>query len=144
MDCTSWRSKTGRKVVPPFTDFQTPPLAAPMNTVRRPSSLAAVTAAMRPLMVAEPMLRAGRPETVAASNFTGGLGEKTEDAKKKKGGGGQGSRRSFIFRSPLSIGTTYAAHKGYFWASCFLEPSLREAGTAKSDSGKLTLASILS
>jgi hypothetical protein len=34
-------------------------------------SLKAVTAAMRPLMVAEPMLRAGNPEMVPASNRTG-------------------------------------------------------------------------
>ena len=29
IDCTDWRSNTGLKVVPPFTDFQPPPLAAP-------------------------------------------------------------------------------------------------------------------
>ena len=29
MDCTSCLSKTGLKVVPPFIDFHTPPLAAP-------------------------------------------------------------------------------------------------------------------
>ena len=29
IDCTGCLSKTGLKVVPPFTDFQTPPLAAP-------------------------------------------------------------------------------------------------------------------
>src|SRR5579864_2193507 len=69
MDCTDWRSNTGLNVVPPFTDFQTPPLAAPTITVRRPLSVTAATAAMRPLMVAEPMLRAGRPEIVAASNL---------------------------------------------------------------------------
>src|SRR6202035_2279610 len=62
MDWTDWRSNTGLKVVPPFTDFQTPPLAAPTNTVRRPFSATAATAATRPLMVAEPILRAGKPE----------------------------------------------------------------------------------
>src|SRR2546429_8202165 len=82
IDCTSWRSKTGLKVVPPFTDFQTPPLAEPTNIVSRPLRTAASNAAMRPLIVAEPMLRAGRPETVAASNFSGwcartGEGRKT-------------------------------------------------------------------
>src|SRR5438094_10167365 len=71
IDCTSWRSKTGLKVVPPFTDFQTPPLAEPTNMVSRPFCTTASRAAIRPLMVAEPMLRAGRPETVAASNFNG-------------------------------------------------------------------------
>jgi hypothetical protein len=57
------------KVVPPFTDFQTPPLAEPTMTVNRPFSSIASTAAIRPLMVADPMLRAGNPEIVAASNF---------------------------------------------------------------------------
>src|SRR5580698_2733714 len=69
IDCTGWRSKTGLKVVPPLTDFHTPPLAAPTNTVTRPFFSIASTAAMRPLMVAEPMLRIGRPEMVAESNL---------------------------------------------------------------------------
>src|SRR5580700_4114635 len=67
IDCTSSRSNTGLNVVPPFTDFHTPPLAAPTNKVMRPSSSTASTAAIRPLMVAEPTFRAGSPETVAAS-----------------------------------------------------------------------------
>src|SRR4029077_4494664 len=69
IDCTAWRSNTGLNVVPPFTDFQTPPLADPTKTVRRPLSRTAATAAIRPLMVADPMLRAGRPEMVAESNL---------------------------------------------------------------------------
>src|SRR5581483_12294523 len=72
MDCTSGRLKTGVKVVPPLTDFQTPPLAEPTKTVRRPASLTAVTAETRPLMVAEPILRAGRPEMVPESNLYDG------------------------------------------------------------------------
>src|SRR3984893_15408513 len=68
IDCTSSRSNTGLNVVPPFTDFHTPPLAAPTNSVMRPSSSTPSTAAMRPLMVADPILRAGNPETVAESN----------------------------------------------------------------------------
>src|SRR5580700_2508634 len=68
IDCTSSRSNTGLNVVPPFTDFHTPPLAAPTNNVMRPPSSTASTAAIRPLMVAEPMFRAGNPETVAESN----------------------------------------------------------------------------
>src|SRR5271165_896611 len=64
IDCTSVLSNTGLNVVPPFTDFHTPPLAEPANTVRRPCSLTASSAAVRPLMVADPMLRAGRPENV--------------------------------------------------------------------------------
>src|ERR1041385_472654 len=70
MDCTAALSKTGLKVVPPFADFHTPPLAEPPNTVSRPSLLIAVTAATRPLMAADPMLRAGRPEIVPASYLT--------------------------------------------------------------------------
>src|SRR6266446_4899408 len=48
IDCTDSRSKTGLNVVPPFTDFQTPPLAEPTNTVSRPFSFTASTAATRP------------------------------------------------------------------------------------------------
>src|SRR5580692_10670603 len=69
MDWEVCLSKTGLKVVPPFTDFQTPPLAAPIYTVRRPSSLTADSAETRPLISAEPMLRAPRPEIVSESNF---------------------------------------------------------------------------
>src|SRR5712672_3169185 len=68
IDCTGCLSKTGLYVVPPFTDFQTPPLAAPTYTVSRPSSLTAVTAAMRPLIAAEPIFREPKPEMVTESN----------------------------------------------------------------------------
>src|SRR5690348_15442334 len=71
VDCTGWVSNTGLNVVPPFTDFQTPPLADAANTVSRPPSFRAVTAAIRPLICADPMLRGGRPETVPASNRMG-------------------------------------------------------------------------
>src|SRR2546423_1099754 len=69
MDCTGWSSNTGLKVVPPLLDFHTPPRAAPTNggVLPEPSPWAAM-AAMRPLMAAEPMLRALRPETVPESN----------------------------------------------------------------------------
>src|SRR5258707_9539047 len=67
MDCTGCLSKTGTKVVPPSSDFQTPPLAAPTNTMVLPFSFLAATAAMRPLIVAEPMLRAPRPLTMPES-----------------------------------------------------------------------------
>src|SRR5580700_8878483 len=69
MDCDVCLSNTGLNVVPPFTDFQTPPLAAPMYTVKRPSSFTAVSAETRPLMAAEPILRAPSPETASESNF---------------------------------------------------------------------------
>src|SRR6266480_7857419 len=58
IDWTGCLSNTGLKVVPPFNDFQTPPLAAPTKIVSRCPCCTASTAAMRPLMVAEPMLRA--------------------------------------------------------------------------------------
>src|ERR1035437_1776636 len=67
MDCAVCLSNIGLKVVPPFTDFHTPPLAAPTYTVSRPFSSTASSAAMRPLMVAEPIFRAGNPDTVAES-----------------------------------------------------------------------------
>ena len=71
IDCTSWLSKTGLNVVPPSTDFHTPPLAEPAMTVMRPLSSTAATAAMRPLICAEPTLRAGSPEMAPASNRAG-------------------------------------------------------------------------
>src|SRR5215472_6194128 len=70
MDSTGSLSNTGLNVVPPFVDFQTPPLAAPTYTVSRPFSLTAAMAATRPLIAAEPMFRAPRPETVSESNLT--------------------------------------------------------------------------
>jgi hypothetical protein len=55
--------------VPASSDFHTPPLAAPTKTVILPDgSLIAAIADIRPLMVAEPMLRAPRPEIVAELN----------------------------------------------------------------------------
>src|SRR5207248_10241311 len=73
IDCTAWLSNTGLNVVPLSTDFHTPPLAEPTITVSRPFSSSAATAATRPLISAEPMLRAGRPEIVPASNRAGCL-----------------------------------------------------------------------
>src|SRR5512139_2657681 len=69
IDCTGWLSNTGVNVVAPSSDFQTPPLAAPTHSISLPSGI--VTASrdeMRPLIVAEPMLRAPRPEMIAESN----------------------------------------------------------------------------
>src|SRR5579864_1243863 len=71
MDCTSCLSKTGLKVVAPLRDFHTPPLAAPTKTVTLPPSSTASMAATRPLMAAEPMLRADNPEMVPESYLTG-------------------------------------------------------------------------
>src|SRR3954471_13136519 len=74
IDCTGCLSKTGLKVVPPLTDFQTPPLAAPTYNVMRLPSCTASMAAMRPDIAAEPMLRAPRPEMVSESILTGVTG----------------------------------------------------------------------
>src|ERR1035438_7085410 len=71
IDCTSGLSNTALNVVPPLMDFHTPPLAAAAKTVMRPCSLMASTAAMRPLILAEPILRADKPEMVEESNLTG-------------------------------------------------------------------------
>src|ERR1019366_576039 len=67
IDCTSCLSKTGLNVVPPLVDFHTPPLAAPTYTVRRSPSCTAASAATRPLIAAEPMLRAPSPDVVSES-----------------------------------------------------------------------------
>src|SRR5437667_9440023 len=70
IDWTACLSNTGLKVVPPLTDCHTPPLAAPTYTVSRGPSCTAASAAMRPLIAADPMLRAPRPEMVAESTLT--------------------------------------------------------------------------
>src|SRR5947209_3667200 len=71
IDCTGCLSKTGLYVVPLFCDFQTPPLAEPTYTVRRCPSHAPSIAAMRPLMAADPIFRAPRPEMVSESILMG-------------------------------------------------------------------------
>src|ERR1041385_5581931 len=69
IDCTGCSSKTGRYRVPLSSDFQTPPLAAPTNSVILPdSSRARAMHEMRPLIAAEPILRAPSPEMVAELN----------------------------------------------------------------------------
>ena len=68
-DRTDSLSNTGLNVVPPLIDFQTPPLAAPTYTVNRPFSFTAAIAATRPLIAADPMFRAPRPEIVSESNL---------------------------------------------------------------------------
>src|SRR5437870_12466121 len=65
IDCTGCSSKTGRNRVPPSSDFQTPPLAAPTKSVIFPDgSFVAAMAEIRPLMAAEPILRTPSPEIV--------------------------------------------------------------------------------
>src|SRR5947209_16932029 len=71
IDCTGCSSNTGRKRVPPSSDFQIPPLAAPTKRVILPEgSFTPVIAEIRPLIVAEPILRAPSPEIVAELNGT--------------------------------------------------------------------------
>src|SRR4051812_46223393 len=78
MDCTGWSSNTGLKVVAPSVDFQTPPLAAPTNKLILPAgALKPASAEIRPLMAAEPMLRAPRPENVPASMLTAAFSAST-------------------------------------------------------------------
>src|SRR5437588_12133377 len=65
IDCTGCSSKTGRKRVPPSSDFQMPPLAAPTKRVILPEvSFTPAIAEIRPLIVADPILRAPSPEIV--------------------------------------------------------------------------------
>src|SRR6266568_3974414 len=69
IDCTSCSSNTGRYRVPPSSDFQTPPLAAATKRVIFPDgSWTPAIAEMRPLIAAEPILRAPKPEMVAELN----------------------------------------------------------------------------
>ena len=66
---TGRSSNTGWYRVPLSSDFQTPPLAAPTKSVILPDgSRVPAIAEIRPLIVAEPMLRAPRPEMVAELN----------------------------------------------------------------------------
>src|SRR5437773_12505687 len=63
IDCTGCSSNTGRYRVPLSSDFQTPPLAAPLKSVTLPDGWRGPPIAeMRPLMVADPILRALSPE----------------------------------------------------------------------------------
>src|ERR1700730_1504226 len=69
IDCADCSSNTGRYRVPPSSDFQTPPLAAPTKSVILPEgSFAPAIAEMRPLIAAEPMLRVPSPEMVEELN----------------------------------------------------------------------------
>src|SRR5438045_5751025 len=75
IDFTGCLSKTGLKLVPPSSDFHTPPEAEPTSRVTLPSfSCRPATAAMRPDMVAEPMLRTPSPEIAALSKLCAAAG----------------------------------------------------------------------
>src|SRR5919109_2864764 len=69
IDCTGCSSNIGRYRVPLSSDFQTPPLAAPTKSVILPDgSCTPAIQETRPLIAAEPMLRAPSPEMVAELN----------------------------------------------------------------------------
>src|SRR4029077_21039231 len=69
MDCTACSSNIGRYRVPLSSDFQTPPLAAPTNSVILPDGSCTPTMhEIRPLIAAEPMLRTPNPEMLAELN----------------------------------------------------------------------------
>src|SRR4029453_7420047 len=69
IDCTGCSSNTGRYRVPLSSDFQTPPLAAPTNSVILPdASRVPAMAEKRPLILEGPMLRGPGPERVAELN----------------------------------------------------------------------------
>src|SRR6266545_626248 len=71
IDWTGILSNTGWKLVPPSSERHTPPDAAPTKRVVLPSCTRAAIAAMRPLIVAEPMLRAPSPEMTPSSTCGG-------------------------------------------------------------------------
>src|ERR1700746_1736383 len=149
MDCTSCLSETGLKVVALLMDFHTPPLAEPTNTVTLPSSSTASIAAMRPLMVAEPMLRAGNPEMVPESNFAGrascALAAERNAAISRKlqvvriCSLGRREQAVFIFRDPLIYLLWNILARTYFDAGF----DSNAAGSLKSLLSMATLASIL-
>src|ERR1041384_8234493 len=68
IDCTGCLSNTGLNVVPPSCDRPTPPHAAPTEIRALPPTPLPAPAAIRPLIVADPMLRASSPEIVPPSN----------------------------------------------------------------------------
>src|SRR5215472_11381635 len=69
IDCTGCSSNIGRYRVPLSSDFQTPPLAAPTKSVIFPvGSRTPAMHEIRPLIAAEPILRAPRPEMLAELN----------------------------------------------------------------------------
>src|ERR1039457_5735433 len=111
IDCTSGLSNTDLKVVPPLIDFHTPSLAEAVKTVRRPGSYSASTAAMRPLILADPILRADKPEIVEESNLTGVCATTAiADKNKKNAHDKQVTRTVLLTREAaiISIKSSYA------------------------------------
>src|SRR5262249_9530304 len=82
IDCTGCSSNIGRYRVPLSSDFQTPPLAEPTKSVIFPAgSRPPAIQEMRPLIAAEPMLRAPSPEMLDELN--GASAAKTGRAQRK-------------------------------------------------------------
>src|SRR5438093_5736133 len=119
IDCAVCLSKTGLNLVPPSSDFHTPPDAAPTNTVVLPSLFRAATAETRPLMAAEPMLRAERPERTPESKMgrpdAAGAGARAAAAEGAASAGAAGIARGIgvpaggNLKSPSSAGTFASA-----------------------------------
>jgi hypothetical protein len=99
MDATGCSSNTGSQVMPPLTDFQTPPVAEPTQT-RFGSFAHPSTTAMRPLMAAGPMARAfmpaSREESMAAAAGP------ARSARPRAQAPAAGRRRDFCFISKTS------------------------------------------
>jgi hypothetical protein len=143
MDWTGSRSNTGLNVVPPSCDFQTPPDAAPTNTVTFPSfSVRAATAATRPLIAAEPILRTPSPEMVELSTPNAGLGTTGVSASRPEARMKAGEIR-MLMRSPCvakrreGVGTAAWKHH----AERHFGDAAGWAGIAKSDGGICVFAS---
>src|SRR3954453_3113256 len=69
IDCTACSSNIGLYRVPLSSDFQTPPLAEPTKILFFPDgSCPPAMKEMRPLIAAEPMLRAPSPEMLEELN----------------------------------------------------------------------------
>src|SRR4029078_2034212 len=82
IDCTACSSNMGRYRVPPSADFQTPPLTEPTKSVILPDgSCIPAIQEMRPLIAAEPMLRAPSPEML--DELYGASAAKIETVERK-------------------------------------------------------------
>src|SRR5262249_45241330 len=74
IDWTACLSNTGLNVGPPSGASPPPPEAEPTNRMVLPPTIRPATAAIRPLIAAEPMLRESSPESVPASRTAFSLG----------------------------------------------------------------------
>src|SRR5215469_661914 len=88
IDCTGCSSNIGRYRVPLSSDFQTPPLAEPIKSVILPDgSRAPAMQEIRPLIAADPMLRAPSPEMLeevnGASAAYAEMAQRKSDAKRQ-------------------------------------------------------------